>query len=122
MTHASYLNDASEGKELRTILDEMALPSEVYKILDYIDKYYETYICSFSENGDLLSQWRGYCPDGEGYAIGFKQPESYKNLFNDEGICFRGSNDIGFDLTWVTTGYQKCIYQKEEKKTKWLKS
>lgn len=29
------------------------------------------YSCSFSYNGDLLSQWRGYADDGYGVAIGF---------------------------------------------------
>jgi hypothetical protein len=30
------------------------------------------FVASFSENGDLLSQWRSYCPDGNGVCIGFK--------------------------------------------------
>ena len=29
------------------------------------------YVISFSEEGDLLSQWRAYCPDTGGYSIGF---------------------------------------------------
>jgi hypothetical protein len=29
-------------------------------------------VCSFSEEGDLLSQWRGYCSPGPGFALGFK--------------------------------------------------
>lgn len=28
-------------------------------------------VASLSENGDSLSQWRGYCPPGGGYAVGF---------------------------------------------------
>ena len=30
----------------------------------------EVYVASFTEKGDLLSQWRGYCPQG-GFSIGF---------------------------------------------------
>jgi hypothetical protein len=30
------------------------------------------YVFSLTEGGDALSQWRGYCKDGAGYAIGFK--------------------------------------------------
>lgn len=30
----------------------------------------EVYVASFTEEGDLLSQWRGYCPMG-GFSIGF---------------------------------------------------
>jgi len=29
------------------------------------------YVASFSEHKDVLSQWRGYCRDGNGYSIGF---------------------------------------------------
>ena len=29
------------------------------------------YVCSFSRDGDLLSQWRGYADDGFGIALGF---------------------------------------------------
>ena len=32
---------------------------------------HDPYICSFSKNGDLLSQWRAYASDGNGVAIGF---------------------------------------------------
>lgn len=30
------------------------------------------FVCSFSEDGDLLSQWRGYCGDGGGFSLGFR--------------------------------------------------
>ncbi|POA86212.1 DUF2971 domain-containing protein [Pseudomonas sp. FW305-E2] len=33
----------------------------------------DLYVSSFSERPDLLSQWRGYCPGGSGYCIGFDQ-------------------------------------------------
>ena len=29
------------------------------------------FIASFSEAANLLSQWRGYCPHGDGYSLGF---------------------------------------------------
>jgi hypothetical protein len=31
----------------------------------------ETFVSSLSENGDLLSQWRGYADNGTGFSIGF---------------------------------------------------
>jgi hypothetical protein len=34
-------------------------------------QYYFTYACCFCDNGDLLSQWRGYSGTG-GYCIGFR--------------------------------------------------
>jgi len=30
-----------------------------------------TFVCSFSEAEDSLSQWRGYCPGGNGLCVGF---------------------------------------------------
>jgi hypothetical protein len=38
------------------------------------DLFERTPVCVFSlsEKGDLLSQWRGYCPPGGGYSIGFR--------------------------------------------------
>jgi len=35
------------------------------------DNSHQLFTCSFSERGDLLSQWRAYCPTG-GYSIGFE--------------------------------------------------
>ena len=32
---------------------------------------FHMFVCSFTEENDLLSQWRGYCPKGNGYSIGF---------------------------------------------------
>jgi hypothetical protein len=34
-------------------------------------KYPNIFVASFSERGDLLSQWRAYCPHGAGFSIGF---------------------------------------------------
>lgn len=33
------------------------------------------FVCSFSEAGDQLSQWRGYCPNACGFSIGFNYPQ-----------------------------------------------
>jgi hypothetical protein len=30
------------------------------------------FVASFTENGNLLSQWRGYCPHGKGVSVGFE--------------------------------------------------
>lgn len=55
-------------------------------------------ICSLSENGDLLSQWRGYSKSLGGYSIGFNKEELENYL-----------NDNGFDL-------KKCIYSTEDQR------
>ncbi len=38
-----------------------------------------TFVASFSEDPDLLSQWRGYCPGGNGFAICFS-PDRIRKL------------------------------------------
>jgi hypothetical protein len=41
--------------------------------LEFIDKIPDIgiYIFSLSARENMLSQWRGYCPDGAGFSIGF---------------------------------------------------
>jgi hypothetical protein len=87
-TNILYLNDTEEIKQaiwvtmncLKIIADSSKSRSEK----EFIDEFYrraesitrkETdygiYVCSFSAMPDLLSQWRGYCPDANGICIGF---------------------------------------------------
>jgi len=54
------------------------------------------YVVCFSEVEDSLSQWRGYCPSGFGYSIGFDGEQLGKI-----------ANAQGFRL-------QKCIYNEHE--------
>ncbi|WAC42242.1 DUF2971 domain-containing protein [Pedobacter sp. SL55] len=85
-THANYLNDKSELyyainltkqciKEEVQIFDEEAQRYLIdflgYQIGDY-PGLNDVFVTSFSENGDLLSQWRGYGANGCGFSIGFK--------------------------------------------------
>lgn len=44
------------------------------------------YSCSFSDNGDILSQWRGYADDGYGVSIGIYSGHFQKYLTKG---CFR---------------------------------
>lgn len=44
---------------------------ELYNRTAYIKQISKSYVCCFSEDADLLSQWRGYGADGNGVAIGF---------------------------------------------------
>jgi hypothetical protein len=56
-----------------------------------------TYVVSFSENGDALGQWRGYCPNGKGYSLGFDSKQLYKAQPDE----------------WILA---PCVYKKEEHK------
>ena len=47
------------------------LLTEMKKILVPAQNF-QVFVCSFSEEEDLLSQWRGYCFPGPGFSLGFK--------------------------------------------------
>ena len=44
-------------------------------------------VTSFSEHADQLSQWRGYCPPGAGYALGF-DGAALRDSFRAAGMWF----------------------------------
>lgn len=73
--------------------------SEHLNEINYADtqSFEAIYVCSFSENGNQLSQWRGYCPDGSGFSIGFDFKSQLKNIVEKQG----------FRLV-------KCIYDKNK--------
>lgn len=60
MSHLGDLEDSSL----------VTLVKEINKTLDWIEGIH-MFVCSFSEEDDLLSQWRAYCPNGNGFSIGF---------------------------------------------------
>lgn len=88
-TNILYLNDASEmnySKDLikkeihqsgKSIRDKESIVCEFFEtILEALDEIIfrdmaNLFVCSFSEENDLLSQWRGYCPRGIRISIGF---------------------------------------------------
>jgi len=55
-----------------------------------------TFVASFSEKGDLLSQWRAYCPENGGFSVGFTYEQLKPHLERQ-----------GFTLA-------KCVYKKSE--------
>ena len=55
------------------------------------DNRIQFYVCSFTELDDSLSQWRGYCQDGNGISIGFdfttfKSRLNLRNCIYDENL------------------------------------
>lgn len=81
-----YLNDSTEFDAAVTIASSVSeellssgindneknlLESFRIWISSWNATQYQSYICSFTENGNLLSQWRGYTKPGDGYSIGF---------------------------------------------------
>lgn len=99
-TRIQYLNDFSEFKHTSQLAID-AIRSQVMTnrttknhelnmaIGDYIsrlDPY--LYIACFSEEPDLLSQWRSYCPPNLGYSISF-ETESLASLADKQDYILR---------------------------------
>jgi len=86
-THPLYLNDATEltlGEQIaQDVFNEFsgaAKPGDERFALDSLAKSYakrrastrhDLFVVSLSEDGDMLSQWRGYAGNGGGFSIGF---------------------------------------------------
>ncbi|MCA1490472.1 DUF2971 domain-containing protein [Ensifer sp. NBAIM29] len=104
-----YLNDSQEFKHGLAIAKEVAerrLPEAkgarkqlLERLITALEQYSHgfLYVASFSENGDLLSQWRGYAGSG-GLSLGF-----------DFGTLCEVAKRHGFQLT-------KCIYDDATKR------
>lgn len=86
-TDRRYLNDTQEHiyatEMLKRVIREYSsdLGTAVIAFYDDIASYqeYGPYIASFSEDGDLLSQWRAYSPANSGLCIGFESATLYDN-------------------------------------------
>lgn len=82
-TSIRHLNDASEyvhtlklADQVRPDHDDWLLGSYLVDRLSYTvpgQGLLQVFVASFSGNGNLLSQWRTYCPPGNGYSIGFSR-------------------------------------------------
>jgi hypothetical protein len=87
-TDCMFLNDRNELIEFEEVCEAVIYGNGasfsretldgVLAVLDSI-RGLSTLSVSFSEEGDLLSQWRAYCPREGGYSIGFK-PNFWKKL------------------------------------------
>jgi len=92
----SWFMDKFETKLISEI--EQSLANEFIKFIRINNP--TPYICSFSKNGDLLSQWRAYASDGSGISIGF------------ESTCFGIRHTIPFpnnDISYVI-GIAEVLY------------
>lgn len=90
----NYINAKLESElcssmvlKMKSCLDSFKIPSSI-----------NICVCSLSEQGDLLSQWRGYSSSVGGYSIGFNKEALEKTLIGS-----------GFKLI-------QCIYDELEQK------
>lgn len=89
----AYMNDRTTDPEKQAKIEILR---SVYRAFGKIFRetiLYHVYVCSFTENGDQLSQWRGYCPEGNCFSIGFK---------TDDLLPVMGKNSFTLE---------KCIYE-----------
>ena len=107
-----YSNDTSELKLIykivKDVYDEEFLKDKPKYIDQYFpkaefDKFFEKntghinsiepvlhtqYVTCFSEQGDMLSQWRGYGEDGKGISIGFDTKLFKRDDFQFDKACY----------------------------------
>ena len=109
-SHCEFLNDSSEFNHALSFAKGYS--GNIYMKDDYLAAFgwairdglqnmvkHKVFVSSFSEKNDLLSQWRGYCPQGAGVSIGF-----------DYGLLRKYCEESGFRL-------EKCIYSVEDQQT-----
>jgi hypothetical protein len=81
---AYHLNDAKDFRYAVTLIQDRLRErlikergpwnefyGEVQRVMSSITQEFQAYVASFSEDGDLLSQWLTYSGSGNGYAVGF---------------------------------------------------
>ena len=75
-------------------------------------EFEEAFVCSFSEDGDSLPQWRGYCPNGLGIAIGFSS-----DVLKAGQLEFPRVTSQASDSDEASFNYEllKCVYTQEDK-------
>jgi len=85
-THYKFLNDPQEitysidliAKVFKENLEKFNIPHEYeFELIPeylkgYISQHYDFYITGFSSSDDILSQWRAYGDNGDGYSIGIR--------------------------------------------------
>jgi hypothetical protein len=69
-TEFSGARDLGRVQLAQSLRSDAELAEHLRQALDSIASVY-IYVCCFSEEGDLLSQWRAYCRNGGGVSLGF---------------------------------------------------
>jgi hypothetical protein len=108
----SYLNDESEFRYALDLIvsrlnehPERDLLQPTLRLLERLDKLsgFRPYVASFSEDGDSLSQWRGYCTKGSGVSLGFDGSFLIQQI--------REFSDKNYSRKSVIT---RCIYDEQD--------
>jgi hypothetical protein len=108
-TDARFLNDRSEIEYIADITDgiieyrllsEKGNKADLRQLSDTLRLWRRThsragaiYVCSLSEQGNQLSQWRGYCAGGGGVSVGFDSVELHNSMVRRGVITVKVSYD-----------------------------
>lgn len=116
LSDARYMNDLYEtiliDQIVSHILDDLN-PTYTQVELDNFRNVYNQlpykkhYMMCFSEESDLLSQWRGYGDNGYGVSIGFLLD------YDTTGILARSYGADGHESMSVKFGFEQVDYNKE---------
>ena len=65
------------------------------------EKFLDAFVCSFSGKKDDLSQWRGYCPNGNGFCVGFDLSKLLQKAENQSYTVKRCEYDPKIHFTQI---------------------
>ncbi|GEM_PF-1336419 len=109
-----YINKIQDSW-IRWVLEKTISTREnSLSLLDHIN--YDIYITSFSENGDLLDQFRAYGNDGAGYSIGVK-PNELKQKKSGHVIFSYQQTELTFIKVEYNPQTQKALAEKTIEET-----
>ncbi|MFI5421716.1 MAG: DUF2971 domain-containing protein [Nitrososphaerales archaeon] len=114
----SLSNDSSEGRLVAETIDRLAKKdsldefdlARVQRVINLYEQILDGLGFCMSENGDLLSQWRGYAADGTGVSIGFSS--EYLNWLAEQAVngCRFGLRQVIYDPV-THEGIVKASYE-----------
>ena len=91
--------------EFASEIDESAINIFFHLMYDYFKVEFDkggvtNFVICFCEEGDKLSQWRGYADNGRGVSIGFSEQElrryseRYKDIMTIEKVKYKTADEI----------------------------
>ena len=104
LTHAVGLNDVREHNWPIPFIKRQIKSRRTdanAKLLDEIAKQlvltlaHHVFVGSFSSEGDVLSQWRAYASDGDGFAIGFRT-DAFNAKLQIPNASINNNHTVGF--------------------------
>lgn len=104
LTHQSGLNDLREAVWVVPFIQDEIRRRQTDATKEFfiqlrhqfdLNVLSESYVASFSSDGDVLSQWRAYGMDGDGFAIGFR-PQAFRAQLGTPMTSAVPEHTVGF--------------------------